>query len=164
MKVSKVVELHTTLKDIGSAETPMRMTTARNLLLTTAVFDTFVAARDSKFQELVRIDESGNAVLIKSVQDALNDGSLTSGNGLPFGAYEYEEAEGLSTMIDYLEELKAEEVDLELTPISMSKLIRIKKTDKEVELVPLADLLEAADSKITSNALSLLLEVGLLVD
>lgn len=165
MRVSKVLELHSILKDIGKAATPMRMTVARNLLITTPIVDSFIIDKDAKFNDLVQLDEQGDAVLKEEVVKAIAEGKINPQQGLPFGAYAYESNEGLEELIAFLDVRKEEEKeDITFIPISLSKPIRLQKDEKEVELVPLSDLLEAPDSLVTSDAIALLMEVGILID
>lgn len=164
MKVSKVLELHAILKEIGSAETPMRMTIARNLTKTEPIAAKFIEDKDEKFNSLVAIDSKQEPVILDEIKEIIKEGKIDPKQGLPFGAYEFDSPTGLKELVAYLEVCKDEEVEFNPSTISQSKLIRLQKDDKEIELVALSDLLEATDSKITANALRILIEAGILID
>jgi len=158
MNKGKAVELHAVLRALGSQESPMRLTLARNLQVLAGVEKEFSDARNDKFQELVLLDKSGEPVLDPVAKKAVEEGRLPANVRLPFASYKYEDKDGAKQMAEFVEELQKEEVDVKLIPIRLQKQIKVGE-----EKMTLEEYLDSVECKIDSNALSLLLESGILV-
>lgn len=164
MNVQDALKLHGVLKSLGQKATPLRLTIARNLKKTEPHFNKFNEQKDNKFNDLVQLDSEGNPVVSDEFKKIIEEGKLNPAQGLPLAAHVFESEDGLKELNEYLEAIQKEEVELEVVSISLSKQIRIPKDEKEVELVPLAELLEAPDSLVTSDALVILMDSGILTD
>ena len=164
MDINNVLKVHEVLMMLGNEATPLRLTIARCLKVTTPIALDFSDKKDEKFNSLVRVDEDGNPVPTEALKTALDAGKINPSDGLPFEAYEFESPEGIKELIDYVEELKKEEVTIKFPSVSLKKKIRLKDEGKEAENVILGELLEAPDSKITAEALLILMEAGIIVE
>jgi hypothetical protein len=137
------------------------MTMAKVLMETEPIVSSFTKKKDDKFNELVVLEESGQPLLTDSAKKAIDEKQINAQNGLPFGFYEYEDG-GLDAILSYVEELKDEEIDISLPSISSSKKIRFKEEGKEAEMIELSEVLDYQDSKISSDALVILMETGII--
>lgn len=158
MELNKLLLLNELFTKLNTENTPLKLTIARNAKKIKPIIEAFTEKKENKFNELVSLDENGAPVLSEPVKKMIDEGRLDPRNGLPFGAYSFENENGLNDLEAYVLGLKKEEFDVFFVSVKLDKKIITEKG----EAVELSELLDTPESKITPNALVLLMETGII--
>lgn len=161
MKKGKLVELNGVLLSLGSQETPLRLTSAKNLNILGPIVASFEESKNKKWQALVELDEQGLPKITSETKDAIKNKQLNPSQGLPYQCYVYKTDAALKELETYINKLREDEVEVKLLSEDLKKDIKVSG-DKGIESMVLEEYLNSPISKIGSQELSILLETGIL--
>jgi hypothetical protein len=159
MNVNDVVTLHGVMNSMKEMpKNPIKFCLIRNLKKTEIIKIEFENYKDEIFQSTVKIDENGLAVISEEFKDKIEDGS-----GVPYEFFEYNSEESKKEFFNKVNDKLREEVEIELSKESLSRVIRVSSEDGKYNDSTIEEVLSDPLNGLDVNTLTYLME-NILID
>jgi|1_EtaG_2_1085319.scaffolds.fasta_scaffold00140_35 hypothetical protein len=159
MKQGKIIAGYDCIREIKEGSTPLSLVLAKNLNAFTKIVEAFTAKKEAIFQKKV-VMKDGQPKLKEEVEKAIKEGKINPNKGVPHAFFEFPSTQDETEFQKEIAALEAEEIQINMHVVSMGSTIY----SNDMGNVPLGSFLNSTASALSPTTLSILIDLGILID